>query len=152
MAETDSRTVPFCSYNFAVEIDGLAVAAFSEVSGLTAEGDPVDYREGTDPVNNVRKLIGLRKYSNIMFKRGYTQNSTLWDWYKRIAEGQPDRRNGSVVLMNEAHRPVMRWNFDNAWINKIEGPGLNASNNEVAIENMELCHEGLSFELETAGA
>jgi len=102
---TDIRIDPFRGFNFAVEIDGLPVAAFSEVSGLTAEGDPVDYREGTDPVNNVRKLVGLRKYANLMFKRGYTQNATLWDWYKRIAEGQPDRRNGSVVLMNEAHRP-----------------------------------------------
>jgi len=149
---TDTRIDPFRGFNFRVEIDGLPVAAFSEVSGLTAEGDAVDYREGTDPVNNVRKLVGLRKYANLMFKRGYTQNTTLWDWYKRIAAGQPDRRNGSVVLSNEAHRDVMRWNFENAWINKIEGPGLNATNNEVAIESMELCHEGLTFELETAGA
>lgn len=148
---TDTRNDPFRGFNFRVEIEGLPVAAFSEVSGLTAEGDPVDYREGTDPTNNVRKLVGLRKYANLMFKRGYTQNTTLWDWYRRIAEGQADRRNGSIVLMNEAHRDVMRWNFDNAWINKIEGPGLNAANNEVAIENMELCHEGLSFELESAG-
>ena len=148
---TDTRNDPFRGFNFRVEIEGLPVAAFSEVSGLTAEGDPVDYREGTDPTNNVRKLVGLRKYANLMLKRGYTQNTTLWDWYRRIAEGQADRRNGSIVLMNEAHRDVMRWNFDNAWINKIEGPGLNAANNEVAIENMELCHEGLSFELESAG-
>ncbi len=148
---TDTRTDPFRGFNFRVEIDGLPVAAFSEVSGLTAEGDPVDYREGTDRINNVRKLVGLRKYANLMFKRGYVQDTTLWDWYQRIANGEADRRNGSVVLMNEGHRDVMRWNFDNAWINKIEGPGLNASNNEVAIENMELCHEGLSFELESAG-
>jgi len=149
---TDTRSDPFRGFNFRVEIDGLPVAAFSEVSGLTAEGDAVDYREGTDPINNVRKLVGLRKYANLMFKRGYSPNTTLWDWYKRIADGEPDRRNGSVVLKNEAHRDVMRWNFDNAWINKIEGPGLNAANNEVAIENMELCHEGLSFELEPGGA
>jgi phage tail-like protein len=149
---TDTRIDPFRGFNFRVEIDGLPVAAFSEVSGLTAEGDAVDYREGTDPVNNVRKLVGLRKYANLMFKRGFTPNTTLWDWYGRIAAGQPDRRNGSVVLQNEAHRDVMRWNFENAWINKIEGPGLNASNNEVAIESMELCHEGLTFELEPAGA
>ncbi len=148
---TDTRTDPYRGFNFLVEIDGISVAAFSEVSGLTAEGDPVDYREGTDPINNVRKLVGLRKYANLMFSRGYVQDTTLWDWYKRIANGEPDRRNGSVVLMNEGHRAVMRWNFDNAWINKIEGPGLNASNNEVAIEKMELCHEGLSFELENTG-
>ncbi|MFZ5510302.1 MAG: phage tail protein [Pseudomonadota bacterium] len=146
---TDVRIDPFRGFNFRVEIDGLTVAAFSEVSGLTADGDPVEYREGTDPVNNVRKLVGLRKYANLMFKRGYVQDDTLWQWYQRIANGQPDRRNGSVVLMNEAHQDVMRWNFENAWINKIEGPGLNASSNEVAVESMELVHEGLTFELES---
>ena len=149
---TDTRKDPFRGFNFRVEIDGLTVAAFSEVSGLTADGDPADYREGTDPDNWVRKLTGLRKFVNIVLKRGYTQDDTLWQWYQRIAQGLPDRRNGSVVLMNEAHRDVMRWNFQNAWINKIEGPGLKASGNEISIESMELCHEGLMLELEPAVA
>ena len=149
---TDTRIDPFRGFNFRVEIEGVPVAAFSEVSGLTAEGDAVDYREGTDPVNNVRKLVGLRKFSNLMFKRGYVQDDSLWRWYQRIAAGQPDRRNGSVVLMNEAHRDVLRWNFENAWINKIEGPSMNATGNEVAVEAMELVHEGLTFEIESAGA
>ncbi|MFC4158631.1 phage tail protein [Chitinimonas lacunae] len=145
---TDVRIDPFRGFNFRVEIDGLTVASFSEVGGLTADGDPVDYREGKDPTNAVRKLVGLRKYTNLSFKRGYVQDNTLWLWYQRIANGIPDRRSGSVVLMNEAHRDVMRWNFENAWINKIEGPGLNATGNQVAIESMELCHEGLMLELE----
>lgn len=148
---TDTRTDPFRSFNFRVEIDGLPVAAFSEVSGLTAEGDAVDYREGTDAINNVRKLTGLRKYANLMFKRGYVQDNSLWQWYQQIANGENVRRNGSVILMNEAHADVMRWNFENAWVNKIEGPGLKASGNEVAIESMELVHEGLTLELEGAG-
>jgi phage tail-like protein len=146
----DVRIDPFRVFNFSVEIDGLAVAAFSSVSGLDVDGDSVDYREGTDPVNSVRKLSGLRKYSNLMFERGYIQDDTFWQWYQRIANGEPDRRNGSVVLHNEAHRPVMRWNFENAWINKLQGAALNATSNEVAVEKMELVHEGLSFELETS--
>ncbi|WP_413935795.1 phage tail protein [Nitrospira sp. BLG_1] len=149
---TDIRTDPFRSFNFRVEIDGLTVAAFSEVSGLTAEGDAVDYREGTDAINNVRKLTGLRKYANLMFKRGYVQDNSLWQWYQQIANGENIRRNGSVILMNEAHADVMRWNFENAWVNKIEGPGLKAIGNEVAIESMELVHEGLTLELEGAGS
>jgi phage tail-like protein len=151
MAATDKRHDPFRGFNFRVEIDGINVAAFSEVSGLTADGDPVDYREGTDAINNVRKLVGLRKYPVAVFKRGYGTDDTLWKWYVRIANGQDDRRNGSVVLQNEAHKDVMRWNFENAWINKIEGPALKAAGNEVAIESMELCHEGLTLELEPAG-
>jgi phage tail-like protein len=149
---TDKRIDPFRGFNFRVEIDGLAVGAFSEVSGLTTDGDAVDYREGTDATNIVRKLPGLRKVTNLVFKRGYLQDNTLWSWYARIAAGADDRRSGSVVLMNEAHRDVMRWNFENAWINKIEGPALNATGNQVAIESMELVHEGLTFELEAAPA
>jgi len=147
---TDTRKDPFRGFNFRVEIDGIGSGSFSEVSGLTADGDAVDYREGTDAINNVRKLQGLRKFTMIVFKRGYIQNDELWQWYARIASGQDDRRNGSVILRNEARKDVMRWNFENAWINKIEGPSMKAAGNEVAIESMELCHEGLSFELEPA--
>ena len=149
---TDTRIDPFRGFNFRVEIDGLPVASFSEVSGLTADGDAVDYREGKDPTNNVRKLSGLRKYMALVFKRGYVQDDALWRWYQNIANGQDDRRNGSVILMNEAHVDVLSWNFVNAWINKIEGPSLNATGNQVAIESMELQHEGLTLEIMSATA
>lgn len=145
---TDKRTDPYRTFNFEVEIDGTAVGAFSEVSGLTAEGDPVEYREGTDRVNTVRKLIGLRKYANITLKRGYVRDDTFWTWYTNIANGQDDRRNGTIVLKNEARRRVLSWRFENAWLNKIEGPTMNATGNEVAIEAIELCHEGLTMEVE----
>ena len=146
---TDTRIDPLRGFNFRVEIDGIGVGAFSEVSGLTADGDAVDYREGTDRVNHVRKLIGLRKFTNLVFKRGYVQDDELWRWFARVSNGEPDRRNGSVVLMNEAHQDVMRWNFENAWPCKIEGPTLKASANEVAIQSLELMHEGLSLEIES---
>jgi phage tail-like protein len=105
----------------------------------------VDYREGTDQPLTVRKLIGLRKYGNISLKRGYTQNRELWDWYRNIVNGINDRRNGTIVLMDEERRDVMRWNFENGWINKIEGPAFKASGSEVAIETVEIVHEGLTL-------
>jgi phage tail-like protein len=145
---TDTRKDPFRGFNFQIDIDGLGSSSFSEVSGLTADGDAVDYREGADAINSVRKLQGLRKFPAIVMKRGYTQNDELWQWYARIYSGQDDRRNGSVVLLNEQRKPVMRWNFENAWINKIEGPSMKAAGNEVAIESMEIIHEGISLELE----
>lgn len=151
MPATDIRIDPVPVYNFRVEIDGLTASSFSEVSGLSADGDPIDYREGKDPVNNVRKLRGLRKLVPLRFMRGYTRNDELWQWYLRIAQGVDDRRNGSVILMNEAHEDVLSWNFSNAWINKIEGPALNATGNQVAIEAMELHHEGLTMEIVAAG-
>jgi len=144
---TDERIDPFRGYNFIVDIDNTAVAGFSEVSGLTAQGDEVPYREGADMENHVRKLTGLRKYANITFKRGYTKDPTLWLWYAAIASGENDRRGVTITLMDEAHDPVMRWNAEGAWINQLEGPTMNATGNEVAIESMELVHEKLTIEL-----
>ncbi|MEJ2454144.1 MAG: phage tail protein [Candidatus Thiodiazotropha sp.] len=144
---TGERTDPYRGFNFRIEIDGLEAGSFSECSGLSSDGDSVDYREGTDIPLTVRKLIGLRKYANITLKRGYTQNSALWDWYGNIVNGVADRRNGSVILMDEERNDVMRWNFENAWPNKIEAPSFNASGNEVAIETIELIHEGLTLEI-----
>ena len=143
---TDQRNDPYRAFNFVIEIDGVARGAFSEVGGLTAEGDSTDYREGTDVQPNVRKLVGLRKYTNITLKRGYTADKVLWQWYTNIFNGMPDRRNVTIVLMNERREAVLRWNAENAWINKIEGPALKASGNDVAMESVELVHEGLTLE------
>ncbi len=144
---TGDRKDPYRAFNFRMEIDGITVGAFSEVSGLTAEGDAVEYREGTDVPNTVRKLVGLRKYANIGLKRGYTQNNELWKWHNNIANGTPDRRNGTIILMSEDRQDVMRWHFENGWLNKVEGPTFNASGNEVAIESAEITHEGLTLEV-----
>ena len=143
---TGDRNDPYRSFNFQLEIDNIPTGAFSECSGLTAEGDAVDYREGTDLQPNVRKLVGLRKYANIVLKRGYTQDKSLWNWYNNIFAGIPDRRNVTIILLDEAHVPVLRWHAENAWVNKIEGPSFKASGNEIAIESVEIVHEGLTIE------
>ena len=143
----DDRIDPYRGYNFVLEIDRVPRGAFSEVGGLSAEGDAVDYREGSDLQSNVRKLTGLRKYTNLTLKRGYTADKALWQWYMNIVNGVQDRRNVTVVLMNEAHQPVMRWHAEAAWINKIEGPALKAASNDVAMESVELVHEGLTIEM-----
>jgi phage tail-like protein len=144
---TAERRDPYRSFNFQLEIDGVPLGAFSEVSGLTAEGDAIDYREGTDVQQNVRKYPGLRKFSNVTLKRGITQDKSLWRWYTNIVNGQPDRRDVTIVLLNEARQPVLRWHAESAWINKIEGPTLKASANEIAMESVELVHEGLTIEM-----
>ena len=147
---TGDRTDPYRSFNFLLEIDGVELASFSECSGLSSEGEAVDYREGTDVPLNVRKLPGLRTYANVSLKRGITKDDELFRWYTLVVNGAAlsrIRRNGSVVLLNEAREQVMRWNFRDAWPNKYEGPTLNASGNEVAIETIEIVHEGLTVEL-----
>ena len=139
----DTRKDPFRGYNFRIELEKTPVAAFRECSGLSLTTDAVDYREGTDQPLSVRKLTGLRKYTNITLKRGYTDNKDLWNWYKNILNGVTDRRNGAIVLQDEQHNDVLRWEFENGWICKWEGPTLNATGNDVAIENIEICHEGV---------
>ena len=145
---TDKRDDPYRGYNFVLEIDNVPKGAFSEVGGLTADGDAVDYREGTDVQQNVRKLSGMRKYVNVTLKRGYTPDKSLWQWYLNIMNGVDDRRNVTITLLNERRQPVLRWHAENAWINKIEGPAFKAAGNEVAMESMELVHEGLTVELQ----
>lgn len=147
-----ARVDPNRSYNFLAVFIGLGEIAFSEISGLAVDGDVVEYREGNERFNVVRRLAGLRKNSNLTFRRGYTPDDRLWQWYARIANGADERYNGSIVLLNEARQPVMRWNFVNAWINKIDGPMLKAAGNEIAIEAMDIVHEGLTMELESQGA
>jgi len=133
---------PLLQYNFLLEIDGTsdAVAGFTEVSGINMESDIVEYREGSDTAT-VRKLPGLRKYGNITLKRGYTTNSELWDWRKTVIDGLTERKSGAIVLLNEAREPTLRWEFSQAWISKYEGPALNSTANEAAIESIEIAVE-----------
>ena len=142
---TAARVDPFRTFNFRIEIDGLTVGSFRECSGLMADGNSVEYREGTDMARTVRKLIGLQTYGNITLKRGYTPNRELWTWYTNIVNGQADRRNGTIVLMDESRADVMRWDVENMWIKKIEAPSFNATANEVAMESVEIVHEGLTL-------
>jgi phage tail-like protein len=138
------RDDPYKAFNFLVEIDGIARAAFSEVSGLESETAVIEYRVGGEP-RTVRKLPGLTKYGNIVLRRGVTQDAELWSWRKTVVDGNVARRNGSIALLDDERNVVVRWNFFNGWISKWEGPALNAKSNEVAIETIEIAHEGLEL-------
>src|SRR5260370_16800001 len=104
-----TRVDPFRGYKFRVELDNTSVASFRECGGLTATTDSVDYREGKDTPLSVRKLPGLRKFTNITLKRGLTTNQELWKWYKNILNGVTDRRNGATVLQTNHHNNFLRW-------------------------------------------
>jgi phage tail-like protein len=134
------RTDPFRGFNFLVEIDGITQAGFQEVGGLDASTDPVDYREGSDP-NHVRKLTGLNKFSPITLKRGITTSDELWRWRKTVIDGKTERKNGSIVLLDETGAEKLRWNFVNAWPSKWTGPAFNATSTAVAVETLEITHE-----------
>lgn len=142
---TGDRKDPFRSFNFRVELDGITRAGFRECSGLDASQDPIEYREGTEGLT-ARKLPGLNKYSNISLKWGMTDDTELWDWRKKAIAGKVDRKNGSIVLLDESGEEKLRWNFREAWPTKWTGPSFNATGNEVAIETLEITHEGLELQ------
>jgi phage tail-like protein len=135
-------TDPFASFNFKLEIEGITVAGFSEVTGLNQESNVIDYREGQEGITP-RKLPGLNKFGNITLKRGISPDLSVYNWRKTVTDGDIERRNASVVLHNEKHEEVVRWNLVNAWPSKYVGPDLKANANEVAIESIELTHEGV---------
>lgn len=137
---TGTRVDPFRGFNFLVEIDGIAQAGFQEVGGLDASTDAVDYREGTD-APHVRKLPALNKYSPITLKRGITKDDELWKWRETVINGKAERKNGSIVLLDEAGAEQIRWNFSNGWPTKWTGPSFNATGTGVAVETLEITHE-----------
>ena len=146
MPASGDRTDPYGAFNFLVEVDGVTVAGFSEVGGLTTETDVVEYRTGSRDIT-VAKLPGLKKFTAISLKRGFTASAELWAWRKSVLDGQTTRHSGTVVLLNEARQPAIKWTFREAWPSKWEGPTFNAKTSEVAIEHLELACEGLEMEL-----
>lgn len=134
---------PYTQFNFVLEIDGLAAAGFTEVSGISMESDVIEYREGSD-VTHVRKLPGLSKYGTITLKRGFTASTELWDWRKTVIDGRTERKDAAIILLNEAREPAIRWEIRNAFPSKLEGATLNATANEVAIESVELAVEAVA--------
>ena len=136
------RTDPYRGYNFKVEIDGITRGGFREASGLDSSQDPIEYREGVDSLTS-KKLPGLNKYSNISLKWGVTDDAELWEWRKKSIDGTVERKNGSIVLYNDAGEEKIRWNFIEGWPTKWTGPSFNATGNEVAIETLEIAHEGV---------
>ncbi|NUO64752.1 MAG: phage tail protein [Gemmatimonadaceae bacterium] len=144
-----TRPNPYSAFNFTVEIDGAQIAAFQEVSGLDSENTPIEYREGADAMNTVRKLPGIEKYPNCTCKRGITGSLVLWEWRKEVRDGGtafPPTRNVTINLLDDQHNAVLKWKLTNAWCTKLTGPSLNAKGNEIAIETMELAYDRLDIE------
>lgn len=133
---------PYRNFNFLVEIDGITQAGFAECSGFGATNDPIEYREGGENTT-VRKLPGVTKYPNIVLKWGLTDSRELYDWFRGITQGKIERKNGSVILLDLDGTEKVRWNFVRGWPTKWDGPDFNAKGTDVAIETLEIAHEGV---------
>ena len=142
------REDPYAAYNFELVVtgisdDGRAVkGSFAEVSGLEVDLAPIEYRNGSEDTT-VRKIPGLKKFTPVILKRGLIGDLAMWNWVLAGLNGQVQRTEAAVVLLDENRQEVMRWNLRRVWPSKWTGPGLNAKNNEIAMETLELCHEGL---------
>src|SRR6266850_4117044 len=106
---TGQRVDPYHGFNFLVEIDGITQAGFQEVGSLDSSTDPIEYREGTDPMHS-RKLPGLNKFAAITLKRGITDSDELWKWRATVIDGKTVRKNGSIILLDNTGKERLRWN------------------------------------------
>ena len=139
------RNDPFTAGNFRVEIEGITGTSFSEVRGLETCIDVVDYRAGDAKTSTEQKLPGLTKFTNITLKRGLTRDLSFWTWIQTAISGTVTRRAVAIILLDQTDNPVLRWQLRNAWPCKWSGPVLNAGCSDVAIEELELAHEGLEI-------
>ena len=139
----DNRNDPFPAFRFEVQLTGLPAAGFSECSGLTVEITPEEYAEGGQN-SFMRKFPGRTKQTNIVLKRGIVDRS-LWDWFFDLTQGQVQFRDGTITVHDPSgSEEVMVWYFERAFPVKWTGPDLNASQNAVAVETLEICHQGLT--------
>lgn len=144
------RNDPYPDSNFEITITGIsddgrsAKGSFAEVSGLEVEIDVIEYRTGSEDIT-VRKLPGLKKFSNVTLKRGVIGDLTFWNWLASAMNGQVVRADGTIVLLDEKRQPVVTWKFHRGWPCKWSGPELDAKGHDVALETLEICHEGLEM-------
>lgn len=138
-----SRRDPFLNFNFVVEVDGLVVGGFSDVSGLQVEVEVEAYREGG--LNTyIHQFAGPAKYpSRLVLKRGLTDADVLWRWHRDVTLGKVERKSGSVKLRDSTGEVKIRWDFRGAYPVRWTGPEFSAGKAEVAVETLELVHNGL---------
>jgi len=138
------RKDPYRNSRFLLEIDGITQAGFSDVTIPDISTDPIEYREGNEDTT-VRKLPGLTKYGNLTLKWGITDSLELFEWRKLVTQGKMGdaRKNIAVILMDEEGNAAARWEFKEAWPTKYDAPDLSAKGNDIAIETLEIVHEGM---------
>ncbi len=134
---------PHGRFRYKVEIDGLDAGGFSEVSGFDLSIDVMDYREG-DSVQTPMKMPGLRRYSNIVLKQGLADSMVLYDWITTGVDGAVERKTITITLLDEEESPAASWQVINAWPMRYTAPNFDANASEVAIESLEIAHEGMT--------
>lgn len=139
---------PLPKFHFEADWGGTRIG-FTEISGLDVETEVIEYREGASREYTKQKIPGMQKFANVTMKRGvFATDNDYFKWWNSVALNTVERRDVTVKLLNEAHEPVMVWKIKNAWPTKIASTDLKSDGNEIAIESIELAHEGLSIQNE----
>lgn len=136
---------PLPKFSFRVRFGSQQNIFFQEVSGLAAETQVIEYRAGNNRLFSTEKMPGLKKYGNVTLKKGVLPNGdAFWTWYNQIKMNTVTRVTVVIELLNETGAPTMTWTLANAWPTKVTNADLKSDSNEVAIELIELAHEGLT--------
>jgi phage tail-like protein len=143
--KNDKVLWPMPKFRFAVdfgtEIKGVA---FQEVSGIETETQIIEYRAGNSKPFSTVKMPGLVKYGNVTLKRGvFVNDNAFWNWHKQLTMNQIKRQTVLIKLLDESGKVTMQWQLNNAWRTKITSTDLKSDGNEVAIDTIEIAHEGL---------
>jgi phage tail-like protein len=132
---------PTPAFYFSVSIDGEEIR-FQEVSGLSLETQPIEYRHGDDKVFAPIKMPGIQKVGNVTLKKGiFQKDNTFFQWYSKIAMNTISRKTVVIKLLDESGKPSMSWTLQNAFPTKMTAQDLKSEGNEVAVESVEIAFE-----------
>ena len=134
------------TYAFHVEMEGIEIATFKEASGFESTSEIIEYKETNQEGRLViKKVPGSRSWADITLRRAISSSLALWEWRKQVLDGDIDgaRRDGSIVLYDSTGEEVVRYNFVRGWVSQWKGPDLDADQNEIAVEEVTIAHEGL---------
>lgn len=143
---TDSNTNPLVGFSYGVDVAGTISGFFTKCEGLGSETAVVEHKV-VDPQGRdlIQKIPGRLQWGDIVLSRGITDNMDFWNWRKQVEDGKIEeaRKNGSIIMYNQAFQEVARWNFVNGWPSKLDGPSLSSDGNEVSLESITITHEGI---------
>jgi phage tail-like protein len=143
---SQNNTWPLSSFSFQVSWGSQAKIPFQEVSGLETETQVIEYRHSNSPEFSTIKMPGIKKFGNVTMKKGiFAKDNAFWKWYSEIKMNTIKRVPVVVQLLDEGGNPTMTWTLANAWPTKISAPTLKSDGNEVAIQSIEIAHEGITI-------
>lgn len=143
--EAQDNVWPLPKFYFQVKLGDTEVA-FQEVSGLDIEAQIIEYRHGNSKEFSTIKMPGIKKTGNVTLKKGvFVKDNAFWDWFSQINMNTIERKTVVISLLDEGGNPTMVWTLNNAWPTKITGTDMKSDGNEVAVETIEVAHEGLTI-------